>query len=270
VIQRIVAAAVGLAVLLPAMIWGGELAVEIIVPIVMVICLDEYARMAFPTDVVPSFVWLVLASGVLYAGALYAAPERLAVIAASVLVGTMLFVTLRPGPALDRAADALGRFAIGASWVALLGFFVLLRRLDDGLAWIFLVLVISWMSDTGGYFAGRFLGRHKLYERISPKKTWEGYAGGITFAVVGVFIVRAVGLPALSALDCVVLGALVGSLGVLGDLSQSLLKRSYGVKDAGWIMPGHGGLLDRIDSVLFVAPAVFAYATVVKGYVWTS
>ena len=119
------------------------------------------------------------------------------------------------------------------------------------------------------YFAGRAFGRRKLYPLVSPKKTWEGFFGGLAGSVIGLLIVRLVGLSwqwtDLTPFDCVVLGVVLGSAAVAGDLSESLMKRAYGVKDSGWIMPGHGGLLDRIDSVLFVAPLLVGYLHLVKG-----
>jgi phosphatidate cytidylyltransferase len=178
----------------------------------------------------------------------------------------MIFITLRPVP-LEKAADKLGRLLLGVGWIG--GCFVfmpLLRRLDDGLAWVFLLLALAWLADTGAYFAGRFLGRHKLYELVSPKKTWEGFFGGIIVTTIGVFVVRAVGLPSLGVVDSLLIGACLGTAGVLGDLSESMLKRAFNVKDSGWVMPGHGGLLDRVDSVLFIAPLLYGYAVLVKGY----
>jgi phosphatidate cytidylyltransferase len=264
VITRLVAAVVGLAVLLPAIIFGGELAVEILVPIAGVICLSEYAGMAFPDDRVVGTAWLTVVAGLVYGVALYAS-GFLALAVGAAVVGTLVLNTMRPGETLEGTADTASRYLLGAGWICLLGSLVSLRRLDHGLAWIFLVLAVSWLGDTGGYFAGKYLGTHKLYPRVSPKKTWEGVAGGITLATVGTFAVRAIGLPELSVIDCLVLGPLACTAGVVGDLSESMLKRSYDVKDSGWIIPGHGGLLDRIDSVLFVAPMLFAYATWMQG-----
>jgi phosphatidate cytidylyltransferase len=132
--------------------------------------------------------------------------------------------------------------------------------MDQGVTWIFLALAIPWLGDTGAYFAGRAFGKHKLYELISPKKTIEGYVGGIITATIGVFVIRSLSLSVLSPLDCVLIGLGIGTLAVIGDLAESLLKRAFGVKDSGKIMPGHGGLLDRIDSLLFVLPPLYGYA----------
>ena len=263
---RVAAAAVGLAVILPAIIYGGELAVEILVPFFMLIVLQEYATMAFPDDRNAAFGWLTLGSAGVYVPWIYGDAVQLPPAVAAVVLLTMVLVTLRPGPDISKAADRFGRYLAGMAWIGFLPFLIQLRRLDHGLAWIFLVMTISWCGDTGGYFAGKYLGRHKLYPRISPKKTWEGVFGGMALATAGVFVVRAVGLPSLTPLDCVILGVVLCGAGVIGDLSESMLKRAFDVKDSGWIMPGHGGILDRIDSILFVTPLLYGYAVWVKGF----
>jgi len=264
-VTRVLAALVGLAVILPALIWGGELAVEIIVGLVLLICVDEWANMAFPQRRWWALARLVPPALALYLAVLYG-PEGSLVLALSGSVLWLFLATLfRAGP-VDDATDTVGRLALGMAYVpGLIVFIPLVRRLPDGLAWVFLLLVITWMGDTGAYFAGRFLGRHKLYEKISPNKTWEGAIGGGVTAVVGAFVVRAIALPQLTVLDCVLLGIVVDAFGVCGDLCESMLKRSFGVKDSGWIMPGHGGILDRIDALLFTAPVLFLYCSHVLG-----
>ncbi len=138
---------------------------------------------------------------------------------------------------------------------------------------ILLTLCGAWIADTAAYFTGTFLGRHKLCPEISPKKTVEGFIGGIVFD--GLFFV-AFNYVYVSffAKDCGVnyissffLGMICAALGTLGDLTASLVKRQCGIKDYGKIMPGHGGFMDRFDSVLFVAPFMYAYLSVIKMYV---
>jgi phosphatidate cytidylyltransferase len=124
---------------------------------------------------------------------------------------------------------------------------------------VVLVLVIAWLADTGGYFAGRFIGGAKLYEAVSPKKTWAGAFGGLAGSLVGVAVLKLVFASYLSWVDVVLLAIPGGILGQLGDLAESLIKRSVGVKDSGALLPGHGGILDRIDAVLFIAPYVYTY-----------
>jgi len=124
---------------------------------------------------------------------------------------------------------------------------------------VLMVLIVAWLADTGGYFAGRFLGKSKLYEAVSPKKTWAGAWGGIAGSVVGVALLKLISAHYLTWLDVALIAIPGGILGQLGDLTESLLKRSVGVKDSGALLPGHGGLLDRIDAVLFIAPYVYGY-----------
>jgi len=135
---------------------------------------------------------------------------------------------------------------------------------------LYLVGVVK-ISDVGAYFSGRFLGRHKLYPRLSPKKTWEGLAGGVLSSLVMSllfyhFAGGRLGILHLELADAVILGLLLPVVGVLGDLFESLLKRSSGVKDSGSLIPGMGGVLDVLDSLLFGAPVLYAYAVLfMKG-----
>ena len=135
-----------------------------------------------------------------------------------------------------------------------------LRLREDGIGWILLALSVTWLNDTGAYAAGRAFGRHKLYPAVSPGKTWEGLAGGTLASVAGAVLVKLVFMPRLGWVDCAAVGLCCSALGPLGDLSESMLKRAYGVKDSGKIIPGHGGLLDRVDALLFNLPFVWLYA----------
>ncbi len=121
------------------------------------------------------------------------------------------------------------------------------------------IMVTIWTCDSAAYYAGRALGRHKLFERISPKKTWEGSIAGAIGAVAIMIGMQQWFLPYLSVADAVVIGAIVGVFGQLGDLAESHIKRDAGVKDSSQLIPGHGGLFDRFDSLLFAAPLVYLY-----------
>jgi phosphatidate cytidylyltransferase len=123
---------------------------------------------------------------------------------------------------------------------------------------MFLLFASTWLGDTGAYFAGRSFGRTPFFPRISPSKTVEGFLGGVALAVVGGAVVHVVGRPDLPILATLFLAFVLDLAGVAGDLAESMLKRAFGVKDSGWIMPGHGGILDRIDSLLFTAPVLWA------------
>lgn len=142
-----------------------------------------------------------------------------------------------------------------SGWLGFLG-------LEPGAAWIVFVLAITFLSDTGAYFTGRLLGHHRMAPYISPNKSWEGALGGLVFATLtGVFLVYLLGLPIQ-----LWIGALLGGIGSIagqaGDLAESLIKRQVNIKDSGHIIPGHGGILDRIDSLLFTAPVLYYMITI--------
>jgi phosphatidate cytidylyltransferase len=121
------------------------------------------------------------------------------------------------------------------------------------------VFATIWICDTAAYFVGVSIGRHKLFESVSPKKSWEGAIAGFVFAELTMIAARALVLDYLSLGNALVLGAIVGIFGQVGDLVQSRFKRDSGVKDSSSIIPGHGGVYDRFDSLVFVAPFVYLY-----------
>lgn len=144
----------------------------------------------------------------------------------------------------------------GIVYIGLFGsYFVTIRGLPDGEWWMLIVLSAVWWGDTGGYVVGKVFGRHKLAPRLSPKKTWEGYLGGIFCGIVGtpslVFLYRKWGLgidSEITILRALIIGAIISVLATMGDLGISMFKRYSKQKDSGAILPGHGGVLDRIDS----------------------
>jgi phosphatidate cytidylyltransferase len=142
----------------------------------------------------------------------------------------------------------------------LLSSLVQLRQLERGEWWIVLALTVTWFNDTCAYFAGRTFGRRKMAERISPSKTWEGAIGGGLGSIAGALVVQHFWLPHLPPWGAALIGAGAAVFGPLGDLSESMLKRAYGAKDSGRLLPGHGGILDRVDALLFNAPYVLLVA----------
>jgi len=135
---------------------------------------------------------------------------------------------------------------------------VLLRHWPDGSAWLLLLTIITAGSDTGAYYTGRALGRAKLCPNISPGKTVNGAIGGILAAIVLAVVTARFLLPAVDAVAVALAAALLAAVGICGDLTESIIKRATGTKDSGTILGGHGGLLDRIDSLLLTAPLLFA------------
>lgn len=120
------------------------------------------------------------------------------------------------------------------------------------------IFILVWLSDTGGYFIGMKFGKHKLYEKISPNKSWEGAYGSLLFSIIG-SIILSLYISQLNTVEWLFMGIIISIASIIGDLVESYLKRSVAIKDSGYILPGHGGILDRIDSLLFVIPTVFIY-----------
>jgi phosphatidate cytidylyltransferase len=186
------------------------------------------------------------------------------------ILASLIAELLRPsheGALASWALTLAGALYVG--W--LLSQFILLRQLTEpllpaplsplgiepGAAWVYLTLAITFLQDTTAYFVGRSLGRHKLAPALSPKKTWEGAAGGMVGAIAGSLAgTFLLGLP-IGLGASVLLGIVGGVVGPLGDLAESMIKRQVGLKDAGNIIPGHGGVLDRADSLMFTGPALY-------------
>jgi len=181
------------------------------------------------------------------------------VVGAGAVVVLLATAMLQRGE-LAQAPRSAALAALAWGYAGLLPASVVALRERAGWQWVVLLFVVTWANDTFAYFFGRFLGKRPLAPRISPRKTWEGFWGGAAGSVLGSLIVKLLFLPDLSIPAAVLVGAGGAVLGPLGDLSESMLKRAAGVKDSGRVIPGHGGLLDRIDAVLFVAPWVVACA----------
>lgn len=186
---------------------------------------------------------------------------------AAAVIGTLIYQLLRPpkGRPTESWALTLGA-ALWLGW--LISHFVLLRDLSPpfglgiGTRWLVLMFLTTWVNDSAAYFVGKAIGRHRCCPYLSPKKTWEGTIGGWLGGVAATVLLgyALVDLPWLHGL---VLGALVATVAPFGDLAKSMVKRQMGVKDFSALIPGHGGMFDRIDSLLFVAPVVYYYATLV-------
>lgn len=163
------------------------------------------------------------------------------------------------GPATDAAWTLLAVAWIGGGGSAAAA----ILSLGEYPALLLTAFVLATaLSDIGAYFAGTYLGKHKMAPAISPAKSWEGYAGGVVAALTGGAVFGAV-LPDLDALSGLGLGVVAAGLGPLGDLVESLVKRELGIKDSGRLLPGHGGLLDRVDAIVFTAPAAYLYLAIV-------
>src|SRR5688572_28123363 len=265
--QRVATAAV----LVPAVIAAIYLddsgwAVALFAAAVACVSLDEYLRMGLPTSeadparslraVAAAFaVALVLLPMVYGAGVVL--PPLLT--AAAIAMG---FVTLARPTQLEHAGKHFGVVLSGLVYVPLLMSVLPLLKSGGHEHWVTITLCMAFFSDTVAYFFGRAFGKHKLYAAVGPKKTVQGSVGGVLGSVLATVGVGALWLvPTLPIVDAIVLGIVGSVCGQAGDLVESMIKRTYGVKDSGTLLPGHGGMLDRIDAMLFVTPVVFYYVT---------
>ena len=177
------------------------------------------------------------------------------------LLAGMIYHLIQYERGRDKAGTDLSITLAGAIYVGWLGaYLVSLRGLPEGKWWLLVVLPAVWLADSGAFFIGRTFGRNRLAPRLSPKKTWEGYLGGIITGSLGAALLAAlwrIGAGDQSALapgSGAFIGFVLGVITPLGDLGESMIKRQVGVKDSGSLLPGHGGMFDRIDSWLWAAP----------------
>ena len=229
----------------------------------------EYFTMAFP-DRLGDRVFGIVA-GALMVVAMVVPSHELSGMALSGVVIAGLILALARSADMRGGVDAAGITMLGVVYVAfLMPHYVWMHALPDperpleaaagGWRWVVLTLVIAMGGDVGGYFGGRYFGRRKLMPEVSPGKTVEGTCGAIAANLAGAVFCKVVFFHALSWSEVVGFGLGVGMLAQVGDLCESMLKRAFAAKDSGWIIPGHGGVLDRIDSLVFPAPLVYYYA----------
>ena len=263
-VRRVLTAVVAIPLLAALILWDRREGFGTLVLLCSALGMRELGAMLLP-DAGARVRGLLIAICVSLTLALYLRPEAALgwILAALIAVATV--VLLAPGP-LDRAGPRLGIAALGILYVGALTapLALLHRQLPDGPRWVLTALAATFANDSGAYFAGRALGRHKLYPLISPAKTIEGGAGGLVLAVAVLFLVRATFFPALTVADCLLIAVPASILGPIGDLVESMLKRSAGVKDSGNLIPGHGGILDRLDALLFVGAWVYGYAVYLR------
>ncbi len=261
---RVLTAAVASPVLLANLYWGPGWSWYGLVLAATLIAGWEFFHMTHPADRVAQVVGTALCASVSFV--LWFGTHSVAALLSMVLLLPTVAVILalaRLGT-IPTAAARMTATAFGPLWIGTLTSLALLRRDfgSQGPGYVLLALLYAWLADTSAYFAGRFFGRHKLYEAVSPKKTIEGFVGGLAGALLGGLLAHFWYLPTLAIEDAVGLALLVGALGQAGDLGESLLKRSVGIKDSGGIVPGHGGLLDRVDALFITSSLVYVYALI--------
>ena len=251
---RVVTAVVLVGIFLGTLMAGRALFTTF-VAVVMIVSLGEFYATARTRGFVPVALFgflgaIGIAVGTLRTGVV-AIGVTLAVVTA--VVGLFLAGAGRRNPLENGAATVMG-----AGWIGLLGFAVGITRAEDYVGLILLVVLVTAAFDAGSYFAGRAFGKRPMAPRVSPKKTWEGYVGGLfTAMVLAALLSTFKVLFPVSLNQAVAVAGMVAILAPLGDAAESVVKRSLDVKDMGSMLPGHGGMLDRIDALLFVVPGAY-------------
>ncbi|HZT57933.1 MAG TPA: phosphatidate cytidylyltransferase [Pyrinomonadaceae bacterium] len=275
--NRIITAAVALPVLIACILYPPlKLVFVALAAAAIVIALYEFWFLAKRVGAKPDIVVGYAATAALLVGFIFDAPysEPLWLVLCVVLLtaGALVAEMLRGAP-FDKMIVSVGSTVLGVLYVVLLGGHLISLRLSFPLpaldhpnsfsisthllSYFFLVLM---GSDTGAYYTGRALGRHKLTPKVSPGKTWEGAFGGMAASLLVAALSHFWFFPEISLTAALALAAVMNVLGVVGDLTESALKRGANAKDASQIIPGHGGLLDRLDSLLFNAPLIYYFA----------
>jgi phosphatidate cytidylyltransferase len=264
--HRVITAAVGIPLIILA-IWFGDPWITIFIAAAALAGTYEFYRMASFDRRQP-----LLYLGLLWTLALVLSPhyqnsDFLPIVITAAIVVSLVCLLFRPSR--QEAFHQWAWMLVGALYVGwMLSYWLSLRGLEDGRNWVYLAMLTTFANDTSAYFVGRARGRHKLAPAISPAKTREGAIGGLVGAVAGAVVIATVlklipaelGAPfAFSYWQIIVLGFLVGLFAQIGDLVESLLKRQMGVKESGSLLPGHGGVLDRFDSLIFVGAMVYYY-----------
>jgi len=258
-------------VLLPLVIWviwAGGIPMFAIVTLGTGLVLFEYFRMWAGRDL--PMISTGVALGLVVGLVSMLRPGLLgeAVVAAMLL--TVLGFTVNPGP-FETTWKRMATTVLGLVYCGVTLTFLFRLRVEhpevEGRGWVYFVLLITWANDTCAYFAGRFLGKHKLFPLLSPKKTWEGAVGGLAGSLGGALLAHFWFAPHIGVVEGLAIAAVGGVLAPLGDLAESLLKRSFNAKDSGNILPGHGGLMDRVDAVMITGPYVYLVSVFVHPLV---
>lgn len=261
---RLITAAIAIPALWLFIVYASPVSFAIFIVVVTAIALSEYFAMALPSHL-PERIAGTLFGLLVAAGVATRDPNLWGAAVSITVVGGLAFALARHGE-LAAAVQRVGLLLLGVLYA---GFFmphtILMRELPGGQGphWLLLTIAAVFGSDSGGYFAGRAYGKRPLLPQVSPKKTVEGSAGGVVGAVLAVLLMHVLLHPTRSAGEAIVLGIVLSVLAQFGDLCESALKRAFGAKDSGWIIPGHGGILDRLDSLLFPFVFTYYYAAVV-------
>ncbi len=262
-LKRWLTAIAAIPILLLVIFKGGSILFTCIVMVASVVGLWEYFRIAFlghdPPVSRTVYAWGYVFGILIIAAVYFQFFLVITLLLAIHLMGMGFLAVLRFNKSPDAPVVA-AKQVLGITYIPLLlAFIVLIYNGPQGPIWVFFLFwVIGW-GDTGALYVGTLAGRHKLSPTVSPKKTIEGAVGGLLASLISAWVLKLLFLTGISFADCSLFALTAGIFGQIGDLFESLFKRSSGVKDSSNLLPGHGGLLDRIDGLLFAAPVAYFF-----------
>lgn len=229
--------------------------------VIILVAGSEYSALAFGKG----FSWEkgeVLCTAVLLPLAACLGGEKLLLAALAAAVIIIFLLSLLRVERDEITLVPVGKVLFGLVYLPfMLSYFILLRKTENGVLWIFFILLLPIAGDIAAFYFGRTLGKHKLYPRVSPGKTVEGSIGSLAGSVLATTLYSTFVLTSVPIFDALILALVGNCISQLGDLFESMIKRAAGVKDSGTIMPGHGGILDRLDCLILLVPFVYYYRT---------
>lgn len=263
ILKRVLTGLVGVPLIILIIGFGQKIGLLFLILLAISQGLMEFYRLTFPESRLLEKA-VAIGLGLFFPLAAYfgEGEAMLAVVALAVFVLFLLFIA-RPEN-LSGTTSRMAAMLFGNIYVSfLLSHILLLRGRPLGTQWVFFLVITVWAGDTCAYFSGTLMGKHKLYPKISPKKSVEGLLGGLAGSIVVALLFREFFLGDLAPSHTVMLAFFILILGQIGDFGESMIKRSVNVKDSSRLIPGHGGILDRLDSFLFSTPFLYYYVRVV-------
>jgi phosphatidate cytidylyltransferase len=247
--------------------WSHEYVFDATVALIAILALHEFLSLGRAKGYeLPSILCILIMLVIMAAFILQELSVEFGMFSALLLIPASYVFSRKP---LEDSLPSSAIAVLATTYVGMLGGSLIRLRNDFpvGSKLVYFLLLVVWLGDTGAYYIGRNFGRHKLSPRISPKKTIEGLAGGIVSSVITAVVVHLTFFREFPLHHAIIAGVLLSFAGVIGDLAESMWKRSADVKDSGTLIPGHGGFLDRFDSIFFTTPILYCYWTlIVHGF----
>jgi phosphatidate cytidylyltransferase len=261
--KRWITGVVVVPILFAVVAYGSEAVFAALIIGASLLGMVEYNRMVFGPGPSLEKIETIVISLLILLSAAAGDMTVLVTILSFAVMAVLMFNLLRireRGPNMIHAGGVI----LGILYIPLLmSHFILIRQTPSGSLWIFFILVLAFTGDIAAYYVGRALGKRKVLPEVSPGKTIEGTVGLVAGSIVGCLLFRQFFFPFVPLVHVVILGLVGSVIGQLGDLSESALKRSAGVKDSGTLLPGHGGILDRLDCLMFITPFVYYYRVLI-------